>query len=78
MKKRIYITPAIIVAPMMTDELMVSIGASRQAYGTDNESEWSSDSDDESPQQSVSTKSNKNDLWSDPGITVESNTLSLW
>lgn len=67
MKKRIYKTPGIIVTPMMTDELMVSIGASRQAYGTANESEWSSGSDDEGPQQSVSTKSNKNDLWSNPG-----------
>ena len=78
MKKRIYITPGIIVTPMMTDELMVSIGASREAYGTANESEWSSGSDDEGPQQGTSSKSNKNDLWSDPGTTEPSNMPSLW
>lgn len=63
---------------MMTDELMVSIGASREAYGTANESEWSSGSDDEGPQQGTSSKSNKNDLWSDPGTTEPSNMPSLW
>ena len=76
MKKRIYITPGIIVTPMMTDELMVSIGASRQAYGTANESEWSSRSDDEGPQQGAGSKSFKNDLWSNPG-SIEP-PKSLW
>ena len=76
MIKRKYICPCISETTMMTGEMMEAIGASRQAYGTANESEWSSGSDDEGPQQGAGSKSFKNDLWSNPG-SIEP-PKSLW
>ena len=74
MKKK-YTCPSTIMLSMMTDEMMVSIGASRQAYGQANESEWSSDDD---VQQQESSSRRKNDLWVDPSETQESKVPSLW
>ena len=76
MIKRKYICPCISETTMMTGEMMEAIGASRQAYGTANESEWSSGSDDEGQQQGAGSKSFKNDLWSNPG-SIEP-PKSLW
>ena len=75
-KKRIYKCPCVVVLSMMSDEMMVSIGASRQAYGQADENEWISA--DEIQQINNSSKVHQHDLWADPSDAEESKMPSLW